>query len=501
MATRLKSNIQNFWKPQVTEVGVLLGVFAFLLAGCLFYDYQSYLSKFRDVQKIESEALKKDIDKGMQNLIDLAGLTSKRILSSGGNLKRISNILDSTYRLSPNIELPAIKKVFYTKLTHPRQIITRFGVIPFDLEKETFNFGSSKITDLFVHEGHLVIKEKVVNSKGNIEGILDIEVEEASFKKLFVKRPTLIFKFVEAGNAIFEIKPKPPSNFLDFIEYEIKGHLRYVLLTAALMVLFGFMVWHLQRRIWNFYETTIVDLENLKDTLLVNQISSESQCTSSQAHTKLLSSIFARQKNCGNTIYTLLNVITQSLADSTIHLSDKEHEKILKSCVDHGKAIAYGNIENLHKDQIDLNKVINELKLLFAAEIHKNTITLDVKCPNSLYFQGDQLFIQFILINFIGKPIHRAPRFGKVSVIASEKDDSIIIYIQDNGYELSDGTDMVSNSFEFFITNDKLRQMCGENGIYYEHSKSEDGTTVVEVRIPSSGDKEDLPTNVVKLHC
>ncbi len=500
MAIRLKSNAQNIWKPLVTGVGGVLGVSAFLLAGCLFYDYQSYLSKFRDVQKIESEALKKDIDKVTQSLVDLATLTRKRILSYGSNVKRISDILDSTYRFSPNTKLPAIKKVFYTKLTHPMQMITRFGVILLDLKTETFNFDSSRVTDLFVNERHLIIKEKVVNSKGNIEGILGIEVEEASFKKLFSKRPTLIFKLVETGNSIFEIKQKPPMNFLDFIEYEIKSYLKFMLLTTALMVLFGFMVWHLQRRTWNFYETTILDLENLKATLLANQVSFESQCKSNQAQSKFLSSILTRQKNCGNAIHTLLNVIIQSLADSSIHLSDKEHEKILKSCVERGKVIADGNIENLHKDEIDLNKIINELKLLFAAEIHKNAITLDVKCPNRLQFQGDQLFIQFILINFIGKPIHRAPRFGKVSVIAIERDDSIIINIQDKGYELSDGTDVVNNSFEFFVTDDELRQMCGENGIYYERSKSEEGTTLVEVRIPPFDDKKGIPTKVVKLY-
>jgi hypothetical protein len=99
----------------------------------------------------------------------------------------------------------------------------------------------------------------------------------------------------------------------------------------------------------------------------------------------------------------------------------------------------------------------------------------------------------------IGKSIYRVPKNGKVFVRVSQEDGLISFEIQDNGYSLSNVAEkLIKKSFDLLMEDQDLYQLCLENGIMHEHSRTTDSINITKITF-SNTSQEIFSDNVVQL--
>lgn len=111
------------------------------------------------------------------------------------------------------------------------------------------------------------------------------------------------------------------------------------------------------------------------------------------------------------------------------------------------------------KDLIDTVKE----RLQRQYEDKEVSLTLDIP-PSTPLVQVDELRIEQVLTNLLGNALQYTPRGGKVRILAEQREDQVIIAIQDNGIGLS--PDQLKLIFTRFYRVDKSRaRSMGGSGI------------------------------------
>ncbi len=190
---RLTYDLRKLIKPTFLWMAVYV-VGSFVFVGAYVYvDYQSYLSSYEETQHAELAAAQQKLHSNLENLKNLSVLTAKRIASSRGDLKRIQNILNSSYSLLPDADYFRIEKITYNKLSKPQSRITRFGTLSLKPEGNPSEIPHQNGPVVAFHEDSIICKNWVFNTEGNLEGFLEISLDPSAFKATLPMGNTLSF--------------------------------------------------------------------------------------------------------------------------------------------------------------------------------------------------------------------------------------------------------------------------------------------------------------------
>lgn len=83
--------------------------------------------------------------------------------------------------------------------------------------------------------------------------------------------------------------------------------------------------------------------------------------------------------------------------------------------------------------EIDLDTIINEVCNILNPSINKKHIKIIKNIPEKLFFNGDYVKIQQVLLNLLGNALKFSPDNSEIKISALNKNDKIIIKIKDNG--------------------------------------------------------------------
>ena len=173
--------------------------------------------------------------------------------------------------------------------------------------------------------------------------------------------------------------------------------------------------------------------------------------------------------------------------------------EILNACIAETDDLSDGLWNSTKKEKVDFKEILCSLQLIFAETIHKFGITIETKIAfEAMPFQGDPLLIQVLLINAIGKPIHRVPKDGNISISLKEIPGFLYLEVRDNGYAGADVTEkIIRKSSDLFMTEEAFHKTCLTNGMRYRYAKA-NGLNVTHLMIPNP-EEEISNSNVVQL--
>jgi hypothetical protein len=189
----------------------LLGRLAFMLfsialvGGYFIVSYQYYFKTYQTTQNQEIETAHQKMDGALKLLKELLGLSESLISTtiSKASLKiprlnqedRLREILNNVSLLKPSSDLPSLQKVAFYKFSPPQMIVTRFGTLPFVSSKIPVEKLMSHRWDseLMLEEKAIVGRVTVGKPKSTLEGVLEIQVNLAEFKRFLGFYQTIRF--------------------------------------------------------------------------------------------------------------------------------------------------------------------------------------------------------------------------------------------------------------------------------------------------------------------
>ncbi len=512
---RFADKFRYILRPFSVSAAVVVLVVLFFISAYAFLEHHWHLSAYRTTQQNELKAFHHKVATTIKDLKDLSKLTEARILASKGDLKRIQNILISVYRLLPNYSFPKIQKVSYAKLSMPQMVVTRVGMSPLSPPvSDTLEKGSS----LIFGDNTIISKSFVRNEKGKLEGVFDIQIELAEFKDSLGRYETISlspFSSLEEEHFVlqqepFDVYAKAPANFWEFVSINILRYLSMLSICLFCIIFVNVRFYFFYRRLQNTYETKLKGLEVqylkasekldlLTKDLSVSQKNLECHQISVEAYRAFYTRVMHRKSEHIHYILRSLEIVKQALQNPTNPLPEAERIEIVDSCRDTGRLLSKGLIAKVKTEPIKLKHLLDGILLLFAERVHRFNITLTINCHKDLIFYGDPLLTEFVLATLIGKPIHRVPKNGKVSIVIRTQNDSLCCDVEDNGYFLlEDKEEFIKKSFDLFMLKDAFHQVCQENGFVYEHSKTDNGNNVSKI-IFSSPSQDISVRNVIPL--
>ena len=499
--------------PLFLSVILLICLSSIFILSYAYVNYRGYLKSYLESQAFELKMIQKRKEEIVKDFHGLLELTIKRFQTSANDVQKIQKILNSFDFLSLNANLPSIQKFSYYKLTPTPTLITRFGVIPFPLEHYPTETHINK--GIFIRfQGEKIIgKSRVLNENNELVGILEAELSD--FKSLVGNLVTLSFDKSAFESKLIHEEPfslyaKSPDSYGKFMLIHKSHYLIFILYGVLCTLLAIFSFYSIHRHFQKKYENTMTDLENslaqkreeaekLLQTLENQKQEHQNHQLSYQAIKTFYTQLNERQKKQALSITRSLNVVRASLDDSAVYLSDKEREELLDSCITNSQLLSNRSLGMLNREQFNIKMSLEYIQLFFAEKLYKSNILLDISCPPTVLFEGDRFLNEFILLNLIGKSIYRVPKNGKVFVRVSQEDGLTSFEIQDNGYSLSNVAEkLIKKSFDLLMEDQALYQLCLENGIMHEHSRSTDSINITKITF-SNTSQEIFSDNVVQL--
>jgi hypothetical protein len=508
-------DLRDTLKPFLVFASCLVVVSFLFITLYVLYDYKGYLQTHQDLQGQEIEESAHKTEAIIKNVKKVIALAENRIRAANGDTERIRTILKSSDSISPKHILPSFQKFSYTKLSKTPEVITRFGAFPLKTEFLAQDLSISKEMAVTFSGNIIIAKYQVLNDQGKLDGIIEVEINPSDFKAVLGNFTTIELVLGKENsthehNPIFSVKAKTPNQLWGYIS-DHKTHFLifgfYMLfLICFTMIGAGFLNQYLKKQ----YQAHIDKLETERANLAaksdsLNQALANSQRDyshhqlSCQAHKTFHSGFHNQQKEQASYIARSLTLLEKSFKDSTLQLSDLEYLSLINSMRSSAQVLSRGCLTSLKSESVNLKQVLEEIRLFFAERIQKMSLTLDINCFEDLEFTGDPVFTEFILLNLIGKSIHRVPKEGKVSINVSELDGAVSLEVIDNGFLIAGSTEkLIRKSFDFYVPEDVFGNTCQENGLIYQHSKTTGGLNRTIITIPTI--QEEVAThNVVQL--
>ena len=519
-------NFRNILKPSFLGLIFLISLSSAFISTYIFVDYQKYLKTYQASQTQETETIIKKIEATFGNLKELLKLTEARIHATYGNSQnnskvfsqQIQKILSSLHHLHFHQPLPEFQKASYSKFSPPQMIMTRFGILPLDSKKMPFE----KMPPIN-NEPVFVLEDKeikgtvtILNFQGSLEGALEIQVELDAFirflgtyKTVYLKQSFLL-QDIQAPKSPLSIYNKPPDSFLAYA-LACKSH--YAVFAAYILfilVFIGFYLYLLDLRLQRNYRHKFETLEDalskigmsekaLKKELGLHQQNAHIHQISSQARKKFQTNLKKRQQEQVSHVSLSLKSIQQSFKNPLSQLGHPERMEILNACIAETNNLSDGLWNSTKKEKVDFREILRCLQLIFAETIHKFCLTIETKIPfETMSFQGDPLLIEVLLINAIGKPIHRVPKDGNISISLKEIPGFLHLEVRDNGYAGAEVAEkLIRKSSGLFMTEEAFHKICLTNGMGYRYAKA-NGLNVTHLMIPNP-EEEVSNSNVVQL--
>ena len=519
-------NFRNILEPTLVGVFFFISLSSTFIIGYIFVDYQKYVKTYQASQIQETVAINEKIQATLGNLKALLKLTEARIHATYGNSQnnskdnsqQIQKILSSLHHLQFHQSLPDLQKASYSKLSPPQMILTRFGILPLNSKKMALEKMSPTNSEpMFVFENKEIKgTATILNLQGSLEGVLEIQVEIDAFIKFLgvYKTVDLMQSFpsqkIETPISPLSIYNKPPDSFLAYV-LACKSH--YVVFAAYILfvlVFNGFYLYFLYLRLQKNYRHKFETLEDalftigmsekaLRKELGMHQQNAHIHQISSQARKKLQANLKRRQQEQASHVSLSLKSIQQSLKNPLIQLGDIERMETLNACIAETDDLSGGVWNSKKKEFVDFKEFLHNFHQIFAEKIHKFNITIETQIVfEAMPFQGDPLLIEVLLINAIGKPLHRVPKDGNISISLKEIPGFLHLEVRDNGYAGAEVTEkLIRKSSGLFMTEEAFHQTCLNNGMRYRYAKA-NGFNVTHLMIPNP-EEEVSNSNVVQL--
>ncbi|MBP9693047.1 MAG: hypothetical protein KBD90_06970 [Alphaproteobacteria bacterium] len=509
---RLTHDLRKLIKPAFLWMALYV-VSSLVFVGVYVYvDYKNYLSSYVKTQQAELKAAQTKIRSNIDNLKKLSVLTSKRIASSQGDLKRIQNILNSSYSLLPDAESFRIEKMTYNKLSKPQSCITRFGTLPLNPEHTPSETPHQNGPAIIFHEHTIACKNWVFNGEGNLEGFLELSLDPSSFKATLPTGDTLSFVGSKA-HALLQQDPFPIYGQIPdpFWKYAIKQQGLYALFFIFMLVVLivvALNVHWLRERVKKTYRERIQQLKNdlslsqaglgkKKAALLVLQQQIHSQQISFQAYKKFQIAMRNHRKEETDYLHRSLNLIVSFYKKESTALPSKDLLEVIESCCKVTERFAEGAVSKVRNEPIKILSVLDNIQELFTEKIHKSILNVEVICSENLAYESDPCFLELVLINVIGRPLHSVPPQGKITIKATNQKAGLHIQVRDSGFFFDKKIlNQLNQSFDFFLSQDVFRKICQDNNLRYEHYQGKNGFNVVKILFPKA-DARSLEGNVI----
>ncbi len=458
--------------------------------------------------KRKTEDIRSDIKRILE-------LTETRILAAQENEEKIQRILNSCESLFSKPSFINVQKFSYTKFSKKPVSITRLGILPL-IEPSRIEHVQNQKLSLVFGEKSIIGIAQVFNDKGVLDGILEIQIDMEDFKSSLGRYQIISFlSNKDIGNFLIQSDPFPiytkvPSTFWNYLTHyksTLFNILLYVMMSSLVMV---FVVYYLNRFLQKKYldkidllEKTVVEVkgrsEKLENELINHRKEYKAHQLSCQSYRSFNLNLNDRHRSQVGYLAKSLEIIEKRLKDPSTQLSEFETINFFQSCRRVAQLLAEGALNPTNRETVCLKTILENTELLFAEKILKSNLSFEIACPNELSFEGDTLFMESILINLIGKSIHRVPKNGKVSIQVAENDKTLCLEIKDNGFSLAGTAEkLVKKSFDFLIPEDVFQKRCQENSIICEETKDDGGLNVIRIIIPIN-QIEVLNNNVVQL--
>jgi hypothetical protein len=521
---KFKDNFRSILKLALIGLSAFASFSSTYIIIYISIDYQKYLAAYQAFQTEELEIIKNKSKKALGDLKKLLQLTEARIHSTHGNFQKIQKILNFLHRFQVYQALPEFQKVSYNKLSFPQMTVTRFGTLPLDPDKVKLgNTLSRSKQPMFVFSDRIVKGTLgILNFQNSIEGILEIEIDWAAFKKYLGTYETVDLslgqflspKNTQTSTASFSIPfsfyRKPPDLFSVYVLARKSQYAIFAFYTFFVLIFIVFYLYFLDLRFQKSYRWKLGNLEDalfeirmieksLRQELGIYQRASEIHQVSCQAQRKLQASLKRRQEEQASRLHLAFKDIQQSLENSAIQYGDTQMMEILRTRFQLANSLLDGVWMPIIKEEVDFKGILDNFQLIFAEKIHKLNIKIEKTIATETNpFLGDPLLIEIILINAIGKPLHRLPENGVISISLNKISDFLHLEIQDNGYAGIEAAEkFILKSFGFFMKEETFHQTCLDNGVRYQYEKA-DGLNITHLILPPP-EEEALNSNVVQL--
>jgi hypothetical protein len=517
-----KALLKSAW-GKMTSFALLSIVF---MISYIFFEYKQYISAYQMDQLEEVKSIQHKTKSLLKKVQELANLTSDRIVATEGEPKQIQSILVSAPRLYDPVEIPKIQKLSYYKLSGIPNFITRYERLPLDTQTFLIPQNISNKTSVGFYQDHFISKTPVFKKTNTLEGILEIQIALTELKAFlgtlnFVTLDSLFSSTIEKAPLLqkepFAIYAKNPKDFWTFFSLN-KARYGVFALYFSLCVFCCMLAMANHRRdlqmIYNerienqnvkieTLNSAILELRKIEEETRNNFLNSEEKRKNHNitynSYKKVQHDLKSWQQEQSLHICKCLNILTQHHKNPNTELSLKYQLKLLRSCLNSANLIAKGLISKTKSEPIEVITLLEETKSLFAEKIYMSKLNVEIVCSNDLNFLGDRVFTQFILVNFLGRAIHRVPKNGTVTLTSTPKDDGILFELRDKGFVLVNSTEkLIKKSFDFLIGENDFQKICIQNGLKYKYLRDEEDFNHTTIFMPQSSERE-FKDNIVDL--
>ncbi len=497
--------------------GLFFLTFVIFTTTYVFFEYRDYRSVYQITQQAELKALQQTTEVTFKRVVEMLQLSGSRIAASQGDLQRIQNILVSAPRLYTPQELPNIQSLVLYMYSKPYRIISRFGVFPHVKPEPPIPHASSKEPSIIFQDDAFISKTPVFDENETLKGVLEIKITSADFKTFLGNMRTLSFTPLGSSqeSLLLQKTPialygKPPDSFWEFAFFHKNRYALFFFYTLIIFSLFCFSVFCLR---WYFRQASRREIETLKKNLVKvteerdefsEKLSISEQkykiCWKSfQSYKKIHANLNNEKREQALQICKGLDAVTQGIKGSKMLYSTAQQFELLQSSSKFAHDLSEGRILQKKVEEISFINLFEEISALFAEKMYKSKITLEITCPDDLFFYGDPLFTELILMNVIGKAIYRLSRNGKVSITALDQEETIALELRDKGYPSDNESEKAfKKAFDLFISENILKRMCHENDIQYISLRNEKDFNIIKIIIPKAP-LENSEDNIVKL--
>ncbi|MBP6952010.1 MAG: hypothetical protein KBD36_02710 [Alphaproteobacteria bacterium] len=513
-------------KPILDGTILFVLVSLVFIASCGFFEYQQYLSAYQRDQRKEVSIIREKTKAFLEKIQELAGLTSDRIIAMDGEPQQIREILISTSRLYDPGEIPKIQKISYYKLSDPPKLITRYEAAPLEPQAFPEIQDLSNKTSAIFYQDFFLSKSLVFNSKGKLEGVLEIHIALSEFKASLGVLKYLTFdpliSLAAEKTHFFQKEPfalygKNPQVLWKFVSLNKARYGIFIVYFFLCVFCFLLGMTYFRRDLQKIYRAKIetqntnikvlnADLVKLQTTVEETrknfQRSEEkrrSHDITCNSYKKIHSDLSFWQQEQTFHICKCLNILTQSYKGSSAELSPEHQLKLLRSCLQSANLLANGLISKMKNEPIVIKTLLEKTKSLFAEKIYTSKLNIEIVCENNLHFVGDRFFTQFILVNLLGRAVHRVPKNGTITLTSTSQDDGILFEVQDKGFVLVNSSEkLIKKSFAFLAGKDDFQKICIQNGLKYQYLRDEENFNRTAIFIPVTSERE-LKSNIVDL--
>ena len=505
--------------PLIVGGGLFVFTLGVFVAVYSFFEYGSYLSAYQTTQRLEHQAVQQKTEATFKKLEELLQLTSSRIGFSQDNFQQIQNILISAPRLYTSQELPSVQSLNYYERAKPYRVVSRLGISSLEQVQPLTLPAPPKTAEMIIQKDIIISKFPVFDENKALKGILEIQLSLSEFKAFLGDLRTLSLSPLSSAKEPnsgplqkkpFAIYPKSPDSFEKFV-FDRKNHygiffcFSLIAFFVLLCSLFYFYV-YFQKAYGKKIETLEGDLlkaghaeKGRNENLLEMQEKYKSCWTSLQSYKRMYANLNRRKREDAKQLYESLNMIAQAFKTPKAQRSAEQYFTFIQSCIKLAELLSKGIITSLRREKVSFTSLLEEVPSLFADKMYKSKIKIEMTCLEDLWFYGDPLFTELILMNVIGKAIHRTPKNGKILVTVTGQEDAIHFELRDKGFSLIDDTEsLFKQSFDLFMPNDLVKKMCHKNGLRYHSVKDGEDFNVTTICI-STYPVEDSEDNIIRL--